>query len=333
MNFSLKSNIMFLYKAVECLFEEMSKSNSRLTHVFTQHLAMNTHMSPNKNSSLTLINYKSSSFATNSHTLTLPNIANYGGQQLVAERRHLSNDAIGHRLHNFQQHIQRNRDENTDDSSDPTTTTPLTPKSKPIESGIKIIAPTPSVTPKVGFSISGLPRLLKPSFFTTNSSTGANSSEPNDSNHINLRRSFMRTFDFSRRSNEAKQTTATSLRSSFGMGRNTKAAKFVNSMKTKSASFKRVLFPRFSASPGDQQPEQNTASIIELASPSEISNSASSESSNNIPAIESSLSSKSALIGQSSSQQQLGTAVSHTSIVVNTRPPLSQSKEKLTSII
>ena len=323
---------MFLYKAVECLFEEMSKSNNRLTHVFTQHLAMNAHVSPNKNSSLTLINYKSSSFATNSHTLTLPNIANYGGHQLANERRHLSNEAIGHRLHNFQQHIQRNRDENTDDSSDPTTTTPLTPKSKPNESGIKITAPTVSVTPKVGFSISGLPRLLKPSFFTTNSSTGANSCEPSDSNQANLRRSFMRTFDFSRRSNEAKQATVNCRRSSFGMGRNTRAAKFVNSMKTKSASFKRVLFPRFAAS-SDQQPEQNTASIIELASPSEISNSASSESSNhNIPAIESSLSSKSALIGQSSSQQ-LGAAVSHTSIVINTRPPLSQSKEKLTSII
>lgn len=284
-----QTNIMFLYNALEYLFEDYqsNQKNLKLSSSSTTLL---------KTGSLTNQNF------------TLPNISNFQ----LSQNKHVSNEAlVGSRLYNFQNQIQKNRDENTN-NLDSSIIIPLTENA------------LPSTSQSRNFSIKGIPRML-PAFLNKNSINQTNS-DSSEANVSNFRRSFIKNFD----------------RSSFNVNRNSKAAKFVNSMMTKSSSFRRALFPKSSVSSAQQRPEtdkdnnkekgENPSLILKLASGSE-----SSSTDNSANANESSLNSNSALIQASSvspeSVKKLAD-VPETTIILNNIALNNQStQENFSSII
>lgn len=160
-----KTNIMFLYGAVEYLFDEMHSNNH---YQFRNYLNLNIdnhfhnllysshhyynqsplHANNGSSNAAANANHVSLTLLPNSKmhqnnslnsqtTVTLPNItsnsssnhpnAKYGTNTLSNQRHNMSiNEAIGTRLHNFQSHIQQGRVQSALDMVDPCSTIPLT---------------------------------------------------------------------------------------------------------------------------------------------------------------------------------------------------------------
>ncbi len=287
---------MFLYEAVECLFEEMHLNNQNQQRNF-----MIENFSPTQ------------PVSNNLQSNTLPNLSNYlisqqqlGNTQALPQRNH-SNEAIGVRIQSY-----------IHDRRDPLSAIPLTNPNKslknsqmnilllnsPIINDLEAIVIDTSTVPssnvnntKTSFVID-LPRIF-PSFMTKTS---------NETNSQNgSRKSFIK--HFNRRSSGTNINN--SRRSSSGVHHNSRAFKFMNTVITKSASFKRVLFPQSTqdTSSISQQQQQQTdkkqsdskpSMMIALASASSTSSSSSSTTVVQTT-TESSLSSKSANLVQSSS--------------------------------
>jgi len=162
-----QSNIMFLYRAVECLFEEIQSGVSRPN--FNQRISTSSSVillnsqavasgGSNKNSSLTYV--KAGSFVrSGGQTFTLPNIASY-------QQGNKNEALVGSRLYNFQSQIQKGREEENGNlllMNEPSLMAPLNEKQAVRNAG------------RVGFNIAGLPRLLPAFLKQTNS--GHNNSQ------------------------------------------------------------------------------------------------------------------------------------------------------------
>jgi len=345
-----QSNIMFLYKAVECLFEEIQKGSKS---IFNQRIStsssvilLNNQVNV-RNSSLTYVKTNLSARNSAGQTLTLPNIAGY--QQNEAH--------VVSRLYNFQDHIQKNREEENGNLlliNEPSTTVPLNDKEQKIGTSR-------------GFNIPGLPRLL-PAFLKQASNNNHQGKfflhknlfqnlkkckfnclsfyKDSTAESSNFRRSFIKSFEFHRNRPTTDRTSfndqSSNTRGSFSMNRNSRAGRFMNTVLVKGSSFRRVLFPKSTA--GDLSEEgvevkgnpDNPPLIIGLASGSEIS-AASSENSAN---AESSMNSKSHLIKSHSASPnsviQLPDLPETTIILSNSNKTLSQQSTldaQLTSVI
>ena len=316
---SNSSNILFLYEAVECLFEELKMSNQNNPK---HHLSLNLDMDQsvisgamlnnNFNSSQGFIPYtaKLVSSPNSAQTLTLPNISNYSlGQQTplvthFGNQRNLSNDAIGTRLHNFHSQLQKNRK-----NSDPSIIIPLTSNIPPIlpirqVEQIETDLTTPS-NPASKLTFINLPRFL-PSFFNYNSNPTPDS-----------RRSFVKNFDFSwRRRNESNKKSS-----------NNSAMRFMSTMKLKSASFKRALFPQ-SAQNNTGTKEENPEIIIGISSASSSATASSASSSTTDSSKTAFIKSDSPIINRAPSLNLISTPNSTTVTKIT-----SLSKEKLTQNI
>lgn len=221
-----KSNVMFLYEAVEYLFDEMHASNN---YQFRNYLNLNidnhfhnllyssgsqNYFNPTTQAQqpITSTNHVSLTLLPTSHQnklhhiqqqQTLPNnltTSNGGGsynlpiimQQQQQQQRSSLNEAIGSRLHNssFQ------------DSAAVMTTVPLTCAK------ISMDPTTATATTTNKTSFIDLPRSMLPSFFTTDPTP----------------------------STQARRSTSANYRTT------SKAMKFMNTMRIKSVSFKRALF-------------------------------------------------------------------------------------------
>jgi hypothetical protein len=295
---SNKANIMFLYGAVEYLFDEMHANNQyqfrnylnlnidnhfhNLLYSSHHHYYNNNHNSgqnqpTNTNHvSLTLLPSLSSS-KTNANsapivqqtTVTLPNIATTTAATLnqqqtnkqqcllapPSQQRNLSiNETIGTRLHNFQNHIQQARVQSVGDISDPSTTIPLTSANIQVSKVLQLdplssSSPPPPLPPSsssniLKTSLIELPRIL-PSFFANESKSSSSHLPP-----------------------AATKMPIANRRSTSANYRNNKAIKFMNTMRMKSVSFKRALFPNSTPSQNkqpqlQQQQQQQQPSYIQ----------------------------------------------------------------------
>lgn len=215
-----KNNIMFLYEAVECLFEEM-KSNSQyqfnnfvnfnIEHHFSNFFQPSQNLNSNR-ASLTLLPSNcqtgtpiNPNIKTNQATLTLPNLSSKYQQRSLSV-----NEAIGTRLHNFQTYVQHTRHQSgLDLLADPSSTVPLnstqTPSKPHAEKALNLQTKT---------NIIDIPKLIP--FFNNNSTNNNHDSKQIDQTKVNYR-------------------SSSNVKSN-------KARKFMNTMMLKSASFKRALF-------------------------------------------------------------------------------------------
>jgi protein tyrosine phosphatase len=206
-----KKNIIFLYEAVECLFDEMHTNNQ---HQFKNYLNMNidSHLSNmmSANYSNNFSNPELNGVNTYSSSLTLlPNLVNEQNSNkiqtvtLPAQQKTTSNtrnsattDAVGSRLQNFNLIQKSNRNSTNLTSEDQKKTSePKTART----------------------SFMDLPRNMLPAFLSTENSSDTKSKEPRTSN--------------------SKRNV---LNSNYYYG--TKAYKLMNTMRIKSVSFKRALF-------------------------------------------------------------------------------------------
>ena len=322
---------MFLYEAVECLFEEMHLNNQNNQQ--RNFMIDSTNFLPSQPNS------------SNTQSNTLPNLSNYlisqqqqGNTQALSQRNH-SNEAIGVRIQSY-----------TQDRRDPLSAIPLTNPNQnlknsqmnilllnaPIINDLEAIAiDTSNVSSsninnnKTSFVID-LPRIF-PSFLTKTSNEtngGQNSSSKNFIKHFNRRSSGTSNLNNSRRS-------------SSGVHHNNRAFKFMNTVITKSASFKRVLFPQTTQDTScitqqkqqdNKQSDSKPSMMIALASASSTSSSSSSSTTVVQTTTESSLSSKSANLVQSSSCSVSPNSVtnkninsSNSNIIKNNKTATSQS--------
>jgi len=225
-----KKNIIFLYEAAECLFDEMNTNNQ---HQFKSYLNMNidSHLSNmmNANYSNNFSNPELNAVNTYSSSLTLlPNSANAEQnsnqtqtvtlptqQKAVSNTRNnnTSNDTVGTRLQNFNLKSNRNSKNLTNEE-----------EKKPNE-------PKSART-----SIMDLPRNMLPSFLSNESSSGTKSKE-------------------SRTSNSKRNV----LNSNYYYG--TKAYKLMNTMRIKSVSFKRALFNQKQTTLNSNNKQENDLEI------------------------------------------------------------------------
>lgn len=162
-----QTNIMFLYNALECLFEDLKLNQKNFKQTIQNRVltsSSSTTLLNNKNSSLTHLPSNSIGFASGTQTFTLPNIANF--QNNTQNSKHFLNEAlVGSRLYNFQNQIQKSRDENTN-NLDSSITIPLTENAPPSTSHTR------------NFSLKGIPRML-PAFLSKNSNPSNTGKPPN----------------------------------------------------------------------------------------------------------------------------------------------------------
>lgn len=320
-----RTNIMFLYEAAECLFDELHLNNqfnqskvNNIESLFNQSQQLQQQQFHN-HPIVTSNNNNNNKLPSSSQTNTLPNISNYllsnqPNSQLTQPQRHHSNDAIGSRIQTFQK--QR------DDLLDPLSAIPLTnPNSKPDHLNIMLLNSsvindleaiaidtniTTTTTNKTSF-ISDIPKML-PSFLTTHT----NKTSSNETN--TKRSSFIK--NFNRRSSGASSISSkkatNGLNNINGSNCNpNRAIKFMNTVLNKSVSFKRALFSQLDSQQQHQQQqaqEQQTTCQLEpkpsmMIALASASSSSSSGSSTTVvqTTTESSLSSKSANLAQGNS--------------------------------
>jgi hypothetical protein len=327
-----RTNIMFLYEAVECLFEEMHLNNNN-----------NNQYQINK-----IFNIDNPSNNNNIQTMnTLPNIPNFlMNQQLhnnnSLEQQQQRNNSIDARIQNF--HKQR---QNTAESAntDPLSVVPLTTKTNqnskhidqmncmllnnqsPIVNDLEAIvidttSTTTTPTTTTTTTATTTTPFNKPSFidipkmlpFFSKTTNEFNSSE---SNMTSARKSFIKHFNRRFSGYSSTKHNTSSLTTNGIHHQNSRAIKFMNTVMTKSASFKRALFSQSNTSNEssniNQELEDNNINnknqldpkpsmMIALASASSSSSGSSSSTTTVVQTTtESSLSSKSAHLVQSSS--------------------------------
>lgn len=218
---------MFLYEAAECLFEEMHSN-----HQFQFKNFLNSNIENHFN--MLNLNFQNNSLTKN-NTLSSPihNISKKTNGSLGLlpqqstlptnkQRNSLSNSVIGTRLYNFQNTIQQSRTQSNDlNTGDPSSIIPLS--SSQIQQSkqelittipVNIVIGEPSKTAQTKSSIIDIPRIL-PSFLTSYTSSNQNEVGSSRFNMLSKRTSRLK---------------------------NSKAIKFMNTMKLKSASIKKALF-------------------------------------------------------------------------------------------